>query len=77
MDPAALLDGWEVVKQHDDKSVFFDTREKATYTKSRAEMDGGALVENWRGDTEKCLGSTTLDASSTITTLILPRVLSS
>jgi hypothetical protein len=45
----------EVVKEDDDKPVFFDTREKATfYAKARAAMDGGAVVklENWFGDTE-------------------------
>ena len=53
--PAALLDGWEVVKEHSDSPVFFDTREQATsYAKARAMMDGGAVVklENWFGDTE-------------------------
>jgi Uncharacterized protein conserved in bacteria (DUF2188) len=53
--PAALFDGWEVVKEHDDTPVFFDTREEATsYANARAAMDGGALVklENWFGDTE-------------------------
>ena len=53
--PAALFDGWEVVKEDDDKPVFFDTREKATFhAKARAAMDGGAVVklENWFGDTE-------------------------
>jgi hypothetical protein len=53
--PAALFDGWEVVREHDDASVFFDTREAATaYADARAAMDGGALVkvENWFGDTE-------------------------
>ena len=53
--PAALFDGWEVVKERDDKPVFFDTREEATvYAKAQAVMDGGAVVklENWFGDTE-------------------------
>jgi hypothetical protein len=53
--PAALLDGWEVVRERDDDPVSFDTRDEATsYAKTRAEMDGGALVklENWYGDTE-------------------------
>jgi hypothetical protein len=53
--PAALFDGWEVVKDHDEDPAFFDTREKATaYAKSRAVMEGGAIVklENWFGDTE-------------------------
>jgi hypothetical protein len=53
--PAALFDGWEVVKDHDEDPAFFDTREKATsYAKARAVMEGGAVVklENWFGDTE-------------------------
>lgn len=53
--PAALFDGWEVVKEGDDNPVFFDTREQATsYAKARAAMDGGAVVklENWYGHTE-------------------------
>jgi hypothetical protein len=53
--PAALLDGWEVVKEHDDKPVSFDTREAATaYARNQAMMDGGALVklEDWYGNTE-------------------------
>lgn len=54
--PAALFDGWEVVKEHDHPPVFFDTREGAVfYAKARAGMDGGAVVklENWFGDTEE------------------------
>ena len=53
--PAALFDGWEDVKEHDDSPVFFGAREEATsYANARAAMDGGALVklENWFGDTE-------------------------
>jgi len=53
--PAALFDGWEVVREHDDAPVFFDTREAAIASAdARAAMDGGALVkvENWFGDTE-------------------------
>jgi len=53
--PAALFDGWEVVKEYDDTPVFFDTREGATsYATARAARDGGAVVklENWFGDTE-------------------------
>ena len=53
--PAALFDGWEVVKERDDKPVFFDAREEATvYAKAQAAKDGGAVVklENWFGDTE-------------------------
>jgi hypothetical protein len=53
--PAALFNGWEVVREHDDEPVFFDTREGATfYAKARAATDGGAVVklENWFGGTE-------------------------
>jgi hypothetical protein len=53
--PAALFDGWEVVKEHDDAPVFFPTRSEAiAYAEARAAMDGVALVkvENWFGDTE-------------------------
>ena len=53
--PAALFDGWEVVKEHGDEAVFFETREEATaYANARALMGGGAVVklENWFGDTE-------------------------
>jgi hypothetical protein len=53
--PAALFDGWEVVKEHDDAPVFFQTRPEAiAYAEARAAMDGRALVkvENWFGDTE-------------------------
>jgi len=53
--PAALFDGWEVVKEHDDAPVFFRTRaEEISYAEARAAMDGRALVkvENWFGDTE-------------------------
>jgi hypothetical protein len=54
--PAALFDGWEIVKEHDDAPVFFETCEAAiAYADARAAMDGGALVkmENWFGDTER------------------------
>ena len=54
--PAALFDGWEVVKEHDDVPVFFETRENATaYARAQALIDGGAVVkvENWFGDTER------------------------
>ena len=53
--PAALFDGWEVVKEDDDEPLFFDTREAATlHAGARAARDGGAVVklENWFGDTE-------------------------
>ena len=56
--PAALLDGWEVVKEHDDEPVSFDTREQASaYAKAQAVLDGGALIkfENWYGETGSVL----------------------
>jgi hypothetical protein len=55
---AALFDGWEVVTEHGDEPIFFDTREQATvYAKTRAAMNGGGVVklENWFGDTEGIL----------------------
>jgi Uncharacterized protein conserved in bacteria (DUF2188) len=56
--PAALLDGWEVVKDSSDQAEHFATREDAiAYAKMRAETDGGAIVrlENWYGDLERTL----------------------
>ncbi len=56
--PAALFDGWEVVKEGDDESAHFNTREEAiAYAKARATMNGEATVrlENWYGDTESTL----------------------
>jgi hypothetical protein len=53
--PAALFDGWEVVTEHDDASIFFNSRDQATsYAKTRAAMHCGGVVklENWFGDTE-------------------------
>lgn len=53
--PAALFDGWEVVKEHDGAPVFFRRRDDAIgYAEARAATDGVALVkvENWFGDTE-------------------------
>ena len=53
--PAALFDGWEVVTEHGDAPIFFNSREQATsYAKTRAAMNGGGVVklENWFGDTE-------------------------
>jgi hypothetical protein len=53
--PAALFDGWEVVAEHDDEPVSFDTREQATaYAENQAATTGGGFVklENWFGDTE-------------------------
>ena len=55
---AALFDGWEVLTEHGDAPIFFDTREQATsYAKTRAAMNGGGVVklENWFGDTEGIL----------------------
>jgi hypothetical protein len=56
--PAALLDGWEVVKESSDQAEHFATREDAiAYAKMRGETDGGAVVrlENWYGDLERTL----------------------
>ena len=56
--PAALFDGWEVVKEPSDQSGHFDTQEEAfAYAAARGEADGGAIVrlENWYGDTEGTL----------------------
>lgn len=56
--PAALLDGWEVVKEPSDQSEHFDTQEEAiAYAEARSETDGGAIVrlENWYGDAEGTL----------------------
>ena len=53
--PAALLDGWEVVKECEDEPARFDSREEAiVYAKAKAVFDGGAVfkLENWYGDTE-------------------------
>ena len=53
--PAALLDGWEVVKECEDEAARFDSREEAiVYAKAKAVFGGGAVVklENWYGDTE-------------------------
>ena len=53
--PAALFDGWEVVKEQGEMRVCLETREAATaYANARASMEGGAIVklENWFGDTE-------------------------
>ena len=53
--PAALFDGWEVVKEQGGMPVRFQTREAATaYANARGVMDGGGIVklENWFGDTE-------------------------
>jgi hypothetical protein len=53
--PAALLDGWEVVKECEDEPACFHSREEAiVFAKAKAVFDGGAVVklENWYGDTE-------------------------
>jgi hypothetical protein len=54
--PAALFDGWEVVRaDRDDEPSFFDTRYLATvYAESCAATNGGGVIklENWFGDTE-------------------------
>jgi hypothetical protein len=52
--PAALFDGWEVVREGGDDPVFFATREAAIAHAEDRAASGGALVklENWFGDTE-------------------------
>jgi hypothetical protein len=54
--PAALFDGWEVVKDDDDNPMVFDQREQAiSYAEAQAALNGGAVVkvENWFGDLER------------------------
>ena len=56
--PAALCDGWEVVREPSDESVSFDTQDEAiAYAKAQARLDGGATIwfENWYGDREGAL----------------------
>ena len=56
--PAALLDGWEVVKEPSDESVSFNTQDEAiAYAKAQGRLDGGATIwfENWYGDRERGL----------------------
>ena len=53
--PAALFDGWEVVREHDEEPVWFESRVAAiTYARERVATAGGGIVkiENWFGDTE-------------------------
>ena len=54
--PAALFDGWEVVRDQDDVSaVWFESCAAATmYANAQASVAGGGIVkiENWFGDTE-------------------------
>jgi hypothetical protein len=52
--PAALFDGWEVVREGDDDPAFFAMREDAiAYADNRAAMNGAVVkLENWFGDTE-------------------------
>ena len=53
--PAALFDGWEVVREGDEAPAWFESRAAATgYANARAAMAGGGVVkiENWFGDTE-------------------------
>ena len=52
--PAALFDGWEVVREPDNEALYFGTREDAfRFASERAAVEGGAVVklENWFGDT--------------------------
>jgi hypothetical protein len=56
--PAALFDGWEVVREPNDESVGFSTQDEAiAYAKEQARLEGGATIwfENWYGDRERCL----------------------
>jgi hypothetical protein len=56
--PAALQDGWEVVREPSEDSVGFETQEDAiAYARERARLDGGALIwfENWYGHRERLL----------------------
>src|SRR5262245_43250086 len=53
--PAALFDGWEVLREPSDQSEHFQTQEEAVaYATARGETDGGATIrlENWYGDVE-------------------------
>ena len=63
--PAALMDGWEVVKEPSDESVGFDTRENAiAYAREQARLDGGATIwfENWYGHRESLVEVPSLSA---------------
>jgi len=54
--PAALLDGWEVVRESDDQPTVFEEQEQAIrYAEAQAASAGGAIVklENWFGDLEQ------------------------
>ena len=54
--PAALLDGWEVVRENDDQPTVFEEQEQAIrYAEAQAALAGGAVVklENWFGDLER------------------------
>jgi hypothetical protein len=56
--PAALMDGWEVMKEPSDESVGFDRQEEAiAYALEQARLDGGASIwfENWYGHRERLL----------------------
>jgi mono/diheme cytochrome c family protein len=53
--PAALFDGWEVVREPEETTAFFDTKAEAIlYARNLAVLEGGALIklENWFGDAE-------------------------
>jgi Uncharacterized protein conserved in bacteria (DUF2188) len=54
--PAALFDGWEVVRENDDQPTVFAEQEQAIrYAEAQAALAGGAVVklENWFGDLEQ------------------------
>jgi hypothetical protein len=54
--PAALFDGWEVVKENDDQPAVFEQQDQAIrYAETQAVLAGGAVVklENWFGDLER------------------------
>ena len=54
--PAALFDGWEVVKENDDQPILFEKQDQAIrYAEAQARSAGGAVVklENWFGDLER------------------------
>ena len=54
--PAALFDGWEVVREGDDQPTLFEEQQQAIrYAETQAALAGGAVVklENWFGDLER------------------------
>lgn len=51
--PAALFDGWEVVKEGAGEPAFFESpREAMEYATARARADAASVkLENWFGET--------------------------